>query len=94
MLLRLVVQIAQLMSEDDGSVKSLKVFGIDWQVVAIALLMEVTGSVRLSHGKNSQFKAEVDEFAHSLGLRGTEVAAEVFEVEKGKLRRVADGGFE
>lgn len=92
-LLRLVVQIAQLASENDGSLRSLSRFGIEWQVVALGLFGEITEGVGLSHGEDSKFKTEVEFFANELGLGGMKVGKEMFGNEKQKLKRVADGGL-
>lgn len=92
-LLRLVVQIVQLASEGDGSVKALNRFEVDWQVVAVGLLGEVGEGVKLSHGEDSKFKTEVETFANGLGLSGMQVGIEVVRKEKEKLRRVADGAL-
>ena len=90
-LLRLLVQIAQLLSDGDESVDSLKASGIKWQIVAVGLLGEIVSGLELSHGKDNKFRAEVVAFADELGLGGIKLGEDVFSTQKGPLRSLADG---
>lgn len=89
-LLRLVTQIAGLVSEGDGSVKGLDKFGIDWQIVAMGIFREVSGGVSLSHGSNSPFTAEVKAFGECAGLEREKPENGLLEEEWAKLRKVVD----
>ena len=90
-LLRLVTQIAGLVSEGDGSVKGLEKFGIDWQIVAMGIFREVSDGVSHSHGSDSPFTAEVKAFGEGAGLGREKLENGLLEAEWAKLRRVADG---
>ncbi|KAL6720726.1 hypothetical protein ACLMJK_002651 [Lecanora helva] len=94
-LLRCVVQIAALISEDGdvGTKEKLEKFGIDWQVVAVGLFQEVEEGVGRSHGVGSGFAEEVRGFGEGVGVRGGSVERGVVEEMWGRLRRVAEGEF-
>ena len=89
-LLRLVTQIAGLVSEEDGSVKGLERFGIDWQIVAMGLFQEVSDGLPHSHGSSSPLTAEARAFGEGAGMGNGKREAGCFEVEWAKLRKVAD----
>lgn len=91
-LLRLVVQIAALMSEGNASVKGLEKYGVDWQVFALGLLRDVEEGVGKSHGVDSVFAKEVEGFARDAGMGGRSVEGEAVGREMGKLRRIAEDG--
>jgi len=92
-LLRIVVQVAQLASEGDGSVKVLERWGVDWRVVAVGLLKEMSVGVKMSHRDDSRLKAELEGFSNGLGLSGVKVGREAVKGEKMKLRIIANGGL-
>ena len=67
-LLRLVVQVAQLVSENGPSVRSLAGVDIDWQIVVRELLRQVEEGVARSHGVGSKFEQEVNVLGEGLRL--------------------------
>ena len=89
-LLRLVAQIAGLVSEGDGSIMDLEKFGIDWQIVAMGLFQEVSDGAPHSHGSHSPFTAEVRAFGENAGMGGEKREGGFFAEEWAKLRKVAD----
>ena len=88
-LLRLVTQIAGLVSEGDDSIKGLEKFGIDWQIVVMGLFWEISDAAPRSHGSNSPFTAEVKAFGEAAGM-GREKKEKHLLEEWAKLRKVAD----
>ena len=90
-LLQLVMQIAGLLSEGDGSVNGLEMFGIDWQTVAIGIFQEVSDGASHSHGSNSPFTAEVKAFGECAGIGREKRESGLLEKEWANLRKVADG---
>lgn len=90
-LLRLVTQIAGLVSEGVDGIKGLEKFGINWQIVAVGLFQEVSDGAPLSHGSNSPFIAEVKAFGEGAGMGREKLARGLLEEEWAKLRKVADG---
>ena len=92
MLLRLIVQIAGLVGENDASVESLMKFEIEWQVVVFYLFKEVEEGVVKSHGRGSVFGEEVEVFKREIGLQeGAVMGVEAKEREWRKLRRIGEG---
>lgn len=87
------MQVAQLASEGDGSVKVLERWGVDWRVVAVGLLKEMSVGVKMSHRDDSRLKAELEGFSNGLGLSGVKVGREAVKGEKMKLRIIANGGL-
>lgn len=85
-----MTQIAGLVSEEDGSVKGLERFGIDWQIVAMGLFREVSDGLPHSHGSSSPLTAEARAFGEGAGMGNGKREAGCFEVEWAKLRKVAD----
>ncbi|KAF6220177.1 hypothetical protein HO133_003308 [Letharia lupina] len=90
-LLRLVTQIAGIVSEGDGSIKGLEKFGINWQIVAVGLFHEISDGAPHSHGSNSPFTAEVKAFGEGAGMGRGKCEKALLEEEWAKLRKVADG---
>ncbi|KAF6236550.1 hypothetical protein HO173_005331 [Letharia columbiana] len=90
-LLRLVTQIAGIVSEGDGSIKGLEKFGINWQIVAVGLFHEISDGAPHSHGSNSPFTAEVKAFGEGAGMGRGKCEKGLLEEEWAKLRKVADG---
>ena len=91
-LLRLIIQIAGLVGEGDGSVESLREFGVQWQVVVWFLFREVEEGVGKSHGVGSVFWEEVGVFGREIGVEGGMAhPGEAKEREWGKLRRIGEG---
>ena len=88
-LLRLVTQIAGLVSEGDSSIKGLETFGINWQVVAIGLFQEVSDGASRSHGSDSPFTAEVKAFGEGMGMERARSGEGLFDEEWANLRKVA-----
>lgn len=88
-LLRLVAQIAGLVSEGDGSVRGLEKYGIDWQSIARDLFHEVSDGAHRSHGNNNPFTVEVKAFGEGAGI-GSEKRARDVSKEWAKLRKAAD----
>ena len=89
-LLRLVTQIAGLESEGDSSIKGLGRFGINWQIVAMALFQEISNAAPRSHGSSSPFTAEIKAFGEGAGMGRERSERASFEEEWAKLRKVAD----
>ena len=89
-LLRLVTQIAGLVSEGNGSMKRLEAFDINWQNVAMGLFQELSEGAFLSHGSNSPFTAEVKAFGDGAGMRREKRESDLLKKEWAKLRKVAD----
>ncbi|MCJ1449797.1 hypothetical protein MMC28_000125 [Mycoblastus sanguinarius] len=89
-LLRLVVQIAGLVSENDDSVKAMENFGIDWQIVAVGLYREIADGVIFSHGRESPFADQVKALGEGTGIVGASVGRKRVTEEWGTLRKVAD----
>ena len=89
-LLRLVTQIAGLVSEGDRSIKDLAEFGINWQTVAIGLFQEVSDGAPRSHGSDSSFTSEVRAFGEGAGIGSEKSLKSLLEEEWAKLRKVAD----
>lgn len=88
-LLRLVTQIAGLVSEGDDSIKGLGKFSIDWQIVVMGLFWEVSDAAPHSHGSSSPFTAEVKAFGEGADI-GREKQEKHLLEEWAKLRKVAD----
>ena len=88
-LLRLVTQIAGLISEGDSSLKDLEKFGINWQIVAMGLFEEVS-DVEKSHGTANSFTAEVKGFGEGAGMGREKSDKKSFVEEWTKLRKVAN----
>ena len=90
-LLRLAVQIAGLIAENDASVESLRKFGVEWQVVIYCLFREIEERVGKSHGVGSVFAEEVGGFKREMGLvEGMVVGRDAKEREWRKLRRIGE----
>ena len=89
-LLRLVIHIAGLVSEEDSSIREIEKVGIDWQLVADGLFREISEDAPYSHGNNSPFTAEVKVFGESVGMGKGKSEKGSFEEERVKLRQVAD----
>lgn len=70
-LLRLVMQIAMYLGENEQSMKDLKHSGIYWHLVAMGLWTEVDGNVDMSHGRESSFGTEVSKFGQDMGIIGS-----------------------
>ena len=87
-LLRLVTQIAGLVSERDSSIKGLETFGINWQAVALGLFQEVYDGASRSHGSDSPFTAEVKAFGEGAGMGRARSDERLFDEEWVKLRKV------
>lgn len=89
-LLRLVTQIAGLVSEGVNSIKGLENFGINWQIVAMGLFQEVSEGAPFSHGSDSTFTTEVRAFGEDAGMGREKLERGLLEEEWAKLRKVAD----
>ena len=89
-LLRLVTQIAGLVSDGNTSVQALEKFSIQWQVVAMGIFQEVSNAISFSHGDESPFAAEVKAFGEGAGIGRERVRNELLEEEWAKLRKIAE----
>lgn len=89
-LLRLVIQIARLVSEGDGRIRVLEKFGIEWQIVARGLFQEISDGAPFSHGSNSPFTAEIETFGEGAGMGKEKFESGILEEQWAKLRKVAD----
>ena len=89
-LLRLVIQIAGLVSDGGGSIQALEKFCVQWQVVAMGIFQEVSNAISFSHGNNSPFAAEVKVFGEAAGIGRERVSNQLVEEEWVKLRKIAE----
>ena len=90
-LLRLVTQIAGLVSDGNSSIKGFGEIDMNWQIVAMGLFQEVSDGAPHSHGSNSPFTAEVYAFGERAGMGREKLERVLLEKEWAKLRRIADG---
>ena len=69
-LLRLVVHIAGLASENDQKVMTLRRAGVNYMLISVSLWRQVSGDAEKSHGSNSQFARHVAAFGQDVGIAG------------------------
>ena len=89
-LLRLVTQIAGLVSDGDASIQALEKFSVHWQLVAMGIFQEVSNAISFSHGDESPFAAEVKAFGEGSGIGREGLRNELLQEEWAKLRKIAE----
>ena len=70
--------------------KGLENCDINWQIVAMGLVREVSEGASLSHGSDSPFTAEVKAFGEGAGMRRENRESDLLKEEWAKLRKIAD----